>query len=187
MALTNIEYGSVASSKVLNDNFNYLEDKIEDYSKNIATNNASLTALINSQTKTIANNLNNEVATLNGAQESLQGNIDTLAGKLMTSIVTQTDNGGSFKLSDPVTGKAIIIQYGSASGFGNGTSKTITLSTPYTSGTSYAVATSATYGQTAGDKGSSHSTHTHTKDSFVIRSEFEQSSGHTVWWIAIGH
>ena len=52
MALTNIEYGSVASSKVLNDNFNYLEDKIEDYSKNIASDKASLTSLINSQVNT---------------------------------------------------------------------------------------------------------------------------------------
>lgn len=53
MALTNIEYGSVASSKVLNDNFNYLEDKIEDYSKNIATDKASLISLINSQIETV--------------------------------------------------------------------------------------------------------------------------------------
>jgi hypothetical protein len=53
MALTNIEYGSIATSKVLNDNFNYLEDKIEDYSKNIATDKASLISLINSQIETI--------------------------------------------------------------------------------------------------------------------------------------
>lgn len=52
MALTNIEYGSIATSKVLNDNFNYLEDKIEDYSKNIANDRASLTSLINSQIST---------------------------------------------------------------------------------------------------------------------------------------
>jgi hypothetical protein len=52
MALINIEYGSVASSKLLNDNFNYLEDKIEDYSKNIANDKASLTSLINSQVNT---------------------------------------------------------------------------------------------------------------------------------------
>lgn len=52
MALINIEYGSVASSKLLNDNFNYLEGKIEDYSKNIANDKASLTSLINSQVNT---------------------------------------------------------------------------------------------------------------------------------------
>ena len=65
MALTNIEYGSVASSGVLNNNFNYLEQKIEDYSKKLDLNNASLTALINSQiastisqlTTNITNNL----------------------------------------------------------------------------------------------------------------------------------
>lgn len=53
MALTNIEYGSIATSKVLNDNFNYLEEKIEDYSKNIATDKASLISLINSQIETV--------------------------------------------------------------------------------------------------------------------------------------
>lgn len=61
MALTNIEYGSVASSKVLNDNFNYLEDKIEDYSKNIASDKASLTSLINSQISTTFTQLNNKI------------------------------------------------------------------------------------------------------------------------------
>ena len=53
MALTNIEYGSIASSKLLNDNFNYLEDKIEDYSKNISADKASLMSLINSQIETV--------------------------------------------------------------------------------------------------------------------------------------
>lgn len=61
MALTNIEYGSVASSKVLNDNFNYLEDKIEDYSKNIASDKASLTSLINSQISTTFTQLSTKI------------------------------------------------------------------------------------------------------------------------------
>jgi hypothetical protein len=61
MALINIEYGSVASSKVLNDNFNYLEDKIEDYSKNIASDKASLTSLINSQISTTFTQLNAKI------------------------------------------------------------------------------------------------------------------------------
>jgi hypothetical protein len=61
MALTNIEYGSVASSKLLNDNFNYLEDKIEDYSKNIANDKASLIALINSQISTTFTQLTNNI------------------------------------------------------------------------------------------------------------------------------
>lgn len=61
MALTNIEYGSIASSKVLNDNFNYLEDKIEDYSKNIASDKASLTSLINSQISTTFTQLSTKI------------------------------------------------------------------------------------------------------------------------------
>ena len=84
MALTNIEYGSVATSKVLNDNFNYLEDKIEDYSKNISTNNASLTALINSQTATISNNLNNETARLDSDIDKVEQSL----AKTNTTITT---------------------------------------------------------------------------------------------------
>jgi hypothetical protein len=61
MALINIEYGSIATSKVLNDNFNYLEDKIEDYSKNIASDKASLTSLINSQISTTFTQLNTKI------------------------------------------------------------------------------------------------------------------------------
>lgn len=64
MALTNIEYGSVASSKLLNDNFNYLEDKIEGYSKNIANDKASLIALINSQISTTFTQLTNNIEAL---------------------------------------------------------------------------------------------------------------------------
>ena len=75
MALTNIEYGSIASSQLLNDNFNYLEDKIEDYSKNISNDKASLTALINSQVLTLTNSLNNAVETLNN---TINSNVETL-------------------------------------------------------------------------------------------------------------
>ena len=66
MALINIEYGSVASSQLLNDNFNYLEEKIEDYSKNISNDKASLTSLINSQIDTTFVQLTNKI------NESLQ-------------------------------------------------------------------------------------------------------------------
>ena len=64
MALINIEYGSIASSKVLNDNFNYLEDKIEDYSKNIATDKASLMSLINSQIETVITQFSSKLQTM---------------------------------------------------------------------------------------------------------------------------
>lgn len=87
MALTNIEYGSVATSKVLNDNFNYLEDKIEDYSKNIATNNASLTALINSQSSTITNNLNNSIAEMTEQINGINEELSSTSTKLKDSIV----------------------------------------------------------------------------------------------------
>lgn len=36
MALTEIEYGSLASSDVMNKNFEYLDNKISDVSENLA-------------------------------------------------------------------------------------------------------------------------------------------------------
>jgi hypothetical protein len=45
----------------LNDNFNYLEDKIEDYSKNIETDKASLVSLINSQIETVNAQFNSKL------------------------------------------------------------------------------------------------------------------------------
>ena len=56
MSLTQIEYGSLASSELMNNNFNYLDDKIDELStssinnfatlnSNIATMSASLSSL----------------------------------------------------------------------------------------------------------------------------------------------
>lgn len=42
MPLINIEYGSLASSEVMNDNFAYLDDRITNNAESAASNNASL-------------------------------------------------------------------------------------------------------------------------------------------------
>ena len=49
MALTNIEYGSIASSQILNDNFEFLQERIAECMKKLESNNATMTALMNSQ------------------------------------------------------------------------------------------------------------------------------------------
>ena len=46
MALTEIEYGSLASSDVMNKNFEYLDNKISDVSENLASNVATINANI---------------------------------------------------------------------------------------------------------------------------------------------
>ena len=46
MALTEIEYGSLASSEVMNNNFEYLDNKISDVSENLASNVATINANI---------------------------------------------------------------------------------------------------------------------------------------------
>lgn len=89
MALTNIEYGSIATSKILNDNFNYLEGKIEDYSKNIGANNSSLIALINSQNATVTNNLNS----INNSLSNLEKEIDTNASSTSAISNSLATNG----------------------------------------------------------------------------------------------
>lgn len=186
MALKNIEYGSIASSQLLNDNFQYLDEKIGTYDTRLDTINGNLTSQITSQVSTLRNNLNSEVASITEKQTELEESVNTSLAKTLVAVLTQ-DNIGTLKLTDPVSNKSIIIQYGNVTGMGNGTTKTVTLPIAYSSDTSYSVVTSATYKQTAGDKGSAHYTNSHKTNSFVIGSCFEQSGGHTIWWIAIGH
>ena len=68
MALTEIEYGSLASSNVMNNNFEYLDNKITDVSEslssNVATINSNL-ATTNASISTLGENGNKSVEDLN--------------------------------------------------------------------------------------------------------------------------
>ena len=68
MALTEIEYGSLASSNVMNNNFEYLDNKITDVSEslssNVATINSNL-ATTNASISTLGENVNKSVEDLN--------------------------------------------------------------------------------------------------------------------------
>ena len=58
MALTNIEYGALASSTVMNNNFEYLDNRISSLSEVVTSGNASIYSNIASISSTItANNL----------------------------------------------------------------------------------------------------------------------------------
>ena len=68
MALTEIEYGSLASSEVMNNNFEYLDNKISDVSENLASNVATINANIataNTSISTLGENVNKSVVNLN--------------------------------------------------------------------------------------------------------------------------
>ena len=86
MALTEIQYGSIARSQVLNDNFNYLEERISEIATNLSQTYATLVALVNSQTSSVTNNLNNEVATLNGEIDTINKNITSTENGLTSDI-----------------------------------------------------------------------------------------------------
>lgn len=101
-------------------------------------------------------------------------------------VITNLSNDQSLKLS-AITSKSangyckfsngFIVQWKTQSGFGNGTVKTITWATPFSS-TNYLVAGSANYEQSAGDKGSSWAVQSRTATTVTVRSEFEQGTGH---------
>lgn len=53
MALTKIEFGSLADPEIVNNNFEYLDEKITDASSKIYNNNTSLESMVSSQISTL--------------------------------------------------------------------------------------------------------------------------------------
>ena len=95
MALTEIEYGSLASSSTLNNNFNYLDNRITSVSESISTNNASIYSSIASTNSTISSLQESMSASI----ESNINTIDTKFSNLMTGnglYVTTYVNGTSW-------------------------------------------------------------------------------------------
>ena len=72
MALTNIEYGSMASSSVMNNNFSYLDDKISDTAESVAASISSITS---------------NIATINSRISEVSGDLQDSAEDLETSII----------------------------------------------------------------------------------------------------
>ena len=95
MALTEIEYGSLASSEVMNNNFEYLDEKISDVSENLT----STVATINSNLATINSSMASMSDELNQAIEDLDSDL-TEAAEESFSInglyVTTYTNGTSW-------------------------------------------------------------------------------------------
>ncbi len=95
MALTEIEYGSLASSEVMNNNFQYLDDKISSVSETVISNEAGVSsniASINSTISSMSEELTSNI-------EELETNVDELTSSLNTSgllNVTTYVNGTSW-------------------------------------------------------------------------------------------
>lgn len=170
-ALKTFKEGEDILASETNANNQYLLSKLSD-------NAAQVQSYVESEVATIKSN----VASV---QATLQNNIDAIAAQMLVGVITQK-NGGSIKLTDSATEKSVIIQYGKVTGMGNKTSKLVSLSVPFTN-TEYAIAGAATCAQYAGDKGSTWFVKNLTTSTFEIESRFENQSGHTIWWIAVGY
>lgn len=84
MPITNIEYGSLASSETLNNNFSYLDEKISTVSTNINTSISSILtniATLNSRISTLSNSLDSQVSTLNQKVETYKSKTKSLVNK----------------------------------------------------------------------------------------------------------
>ena len=71
MALIEIEYGALASSDVMNKNFEYLDNKISSVSEEIVANNAT----INSNLSSLNSNISATQEELNSSIENIQENL----------------------------------------------------------------------------------------------------------------
>lgn len=80
MALTNIEYGSVASSEVVNNNFQYLDDKISSVSQSLSTNVTALSGSISSLSSVVDNNKSEAEEEHSALQESIDDITKDIAG-----------------------------------------------------------------------------------------------------------
>ncbi len=80
MALTEIEYGSLASSEVMNNNFEYLDEKITDVSESLTSTAAAI---------------NSNIATINSSMASMSETLSQSIEDLGTDLTTASDTSFS--------------------------------------------------------------------------------------------
>ena len=81
MALTNIEYGSIASSAVINNNFSYLDTRISDSNSQTNTSISSILsniATINSRLNQISESFSDAVAVINNSLADYKSKVKLL-------------------------------------------------------------------------------------------------------------
>ncbi len=150
MALTEIEYGSLASSEVMNNNFEYLDNKITAVSESITTNTASI---------------NSNIASINSSISSLSDDIDTSIEEINTNIesainifstnglyVTTYKNGGSWYrefFSDEAKKNRVWLEQGGVISTTNDTNITVTFLKSF-SDTNYSIVKNMGFNNTGG-------------------------------------
>lgn len=132
MALTEIEYGSLASSETMNNNFEYLDNKITSVSEDIV----SATASINSNIASINTTLTNFSEGTNKNIEDINSSLSVL--KENTLYVNSYVNGSSWYkeyFSDKEKTTRVWLEQGGFSNFGNAQfqTRTITFAKPFSS------------------------------------------------------
>ncbi len=98
MALTNIEYGSLASSETMNTNFQYLDNRIS----TVVENNISANAVINSNIATLNSSISSLSSSVNGSIANINNSIDELEGKI-DEISFLPDYTKAFSIPSPYT------------------------------------------------------------------------------------
>jgi len=81
MALIEIEYGAIASSSIMNGNFQYLDNRIS----TVVQNSAASSASINSAIASINSSITSLSSSTASSVESLQSSIDSITSKLSSN------------------------------------------------------------------------------------------------------
>lgn len=100
MALINIDYGSLASSEIMNKNFLYLEDKISDTSESIMTSISSILsniATINTRLNEVTDEISDSVQKITSTVEDYKAKTKLLVNK--ASMIPCWENAVSIALS----------------------------------------------------------------------------------------
>lgn len=115
MALTHIEYGSVAKSDTINNNFTYLEDKITETSETLLSSINSLSSnisAVNTSLNQLSETLNSSLETLDGKVEEYKTKTKLLVNKALNipnwSGITEAE-GSNCTYTAPANGFYLLI------------------------------------------------------------------------------
>lgn len=162
------EAGEKITADETNDNNRYLLGVAQDTS-------GELQNYVDTQLESFQTSLNTQISSINTQISA----VNALANSKISATQSLSGGSGYCRLSN-----GLLLQWGWVSGMGNGTVKTVTLPTAYTTG--YVVVGAGTYEQTRGDKGSTWRAYdTGNLSWFHIQSHFEQWSAN-VMWLTIG-
>ncbi len=133
MAITEIKYGSIASSKELNDNFEALNKDIQDIATSLSTTQANLAASISTLNKNVTNQIQDVNEALEATKTELEEEIANSNSESLTSnglYITTYINGSSWYreyFSDKEKTNRVWLEQGGYANFGAGQFATRTI------------------------------------------------------------